>query len=138
MAEGILKEKAKNLNFEVDSAGTAAYHVGENPDPRSVMTCRKHKVDISKLLGRQFTVEDFDRFDRIYVMDESNLKNVLKLARNEHDVSKVSLLLDEISDRPKGMEVPDPYYGGADGFENVYAMIEMASEAIVKKYEQSH
>lgn len=134
MAEGILRERASGSAIEVDSAGTAAYHVGENPDPRAVMTSRKHGVDISNLTGRQFETADYDRYDRIYVMDLSNLKNVLALARNEGDKEKVALLLDENPDMPKGMEVPDPYYGGNDGFENVYQMIDKAAEMIVEKY----
>lgn len=134
MAEGVLRDKAQGTNIEVDSAGTAAYHVGENPDPRSVLTSRKHGVRIDQLVGRQFTVADFDEFDLIYVMDQSNLKNVLALARNEADKAKVSLLLDEATNMPKGMEVPDPYYGGDQGFEDVYSMIENAAEAIVAKY----
>ncbi|KAB2817774.1 MAG: low molecular weight phosphotyrosine protein phosphatase [Bacteroidetes bacterium] len=134
MAEGILRHRAEGTNIEVDSAGTSAFHIGENPDPRAVMTTRKHDVKIDKLVGRQFTVADFDAFDRIYVMDKSNLKNVLDLARNEEDKLKVSLLLDEADNMPKGMEVPDPYYGGNRGFEDVFTMIDSAAEAIVKKY----
>ncbi len=134
MAEGILRSKAEGTSIEVDSAGTAAYHVGENPDPRAVMTARKHGVKIDQLVGRQFTVEDFDNFDLIYVMDDSNKKNVLSLARDERDVAKVSLLLDEAEDLPAGMEVPDPYYGGDQGFEDVFSMISRASDAIVKKH----
>lgn len=134
MAEGILRDRAAGTNIEVDSAGTSAYHIGENPDPRAVMTTRKHGVKIDRLIGRQFSVEDFDSFDRIYVMDQSNLQNVLNLARNEDDKSKVSLLLDEAEGMPKGMEVPDPYYGGDRGFEDVYQMIDNAAQAIVKKY----
>ncbi|NVK26644.1 MAG: low molecular weight phosphotyrosine protein phosphatase [Flavobacteriia bacterium] len=134
MAEGILRKHAQGTGIEVDSAGTSAYHVGENPDPRAVLTARKHEVRIDKLVGRQFSVEDFDTFDRIYVMDESNRKNVLQLARDEHDVSKVSLLLDEVDEFPKGMEVPDPYYGGDRGFEDVYQMITKAALAIVQKH----
>ncbi len=134
MAEGILREKAQGTNIEVDSAGTAAYHVDESPDPRAVLTARKHGVRIDQLRGRQFGVEDFDNFDRIFVMDNSNFRNVITLARNEEDRAKVSLLLDEAPNLPDGTEVPDPYYGGDQGFEDVYQMISSAAEAIVEKY----
>lgn len=134
MAEGILRARAEGTSIEVDSAGTSAYHVGENPDPRAVLTARKHQVRIDRLIGRQFSQADFDEFDKIYVMDSSNLKNVLNLARDESDRSKVSLLLDENDDMPKGMEVPDPYYGGDQGFEDVFQMIDKAAINIVKKY----
>src|SRR5205085_11264860 len=91
MAEGILRKKIteKNLSFIVDSAGTANYHVGEPPDERAINTSKKFNVDISKLRGRQFTTKDFDTFDRIYAMDNSNYKNILRLARNENDKKKV-------------------------------------------------
>ncbi|NVK04987.1 MAG: low molecular weight phosphotyrosine protein phosphatase, partial [Flavobacteriia bacterium] len=134
MAEGILRSKAEGTTIEVDSAGTAAYHVDESPDPRAVLTARKHGVRIDQLRGRQFDVDDFDRFDRIYVMDSSNFKNVMRLARDEDDQAKVSLLLDEAPDIPDGTEVPDPYYGGDQGFEDVYQMISSAADAIVEKY----
>lgn len=134
MAEGILRSKAEGTAIEVDSAGTAAYHVDESPDPRAVLTARKHGVRIDQLRGRQFDVDDFDRFDRIYVMDSSNFKNVMRLARNEDDKAKVSLLLDEAPNIPDGTEVPDPYYGGDQGFEDVYQMISSAADAIVEKY----
>lgn len=134
MAEGILREKAQGTNIEVDSAGTAAYHVDESPDPRAVLTARKHGVRIDQLRGRQFGVEDFDNFDRIFVMDNSNFRNVMTLARNEEDRAKVSLLLDEAPNLPNGTEVPDPYYGGDQGFEDVYQMISSAAKAIVEKY----
>lgn len=134
MAEGILRSHADGTGIEVDSAGTAAYHVGEGPDPRAVMTSRKHGIRIDHLRGRQFSVSDFDAFDRIYVMDASNRRNVLNLARNDEDRNKVSLLLDENENLPKGMEVPDPYYGGDRGFEDVFQMIDGAAKNIVKKY----
>ena len=117
---------------EVDSAGTAAYHIGENPDPRSIASGKSHGIDISSLRGRQFQVEDFDRFDRIYVMDKSNYANVLAMARGEEDKAKVDLLLNERN--PDSFEeVPDPYWGGEQGFENVYQMINEACDQIAGK-----
>src|SRR5689334_17375007 len=92
MAEGILRKmaEARGINLTVDSAGTGGWHVGEHPDKRAVLTARKFDIDISRLTGRQFdAANDFDSFDRIYVMDASNYKDVLKMARNESDRLKV-------------------------------------------------
>lgn len=131
MAEGILKSKIDGLDIEVDSAGTGAYHVGDNPDHRAVVTTRKHGVNISRLVARQFTVDDFDNFDVIYAMDRSNLQNILALARNENDKQKVKLFLDELLEGTES-EVPDPYFGGDHGFEHVYNLIDAATDKIVE------
>lgn len=132
LAEGILRDKVDAQKVEVDSAGTAAYHVGEAPDLRSIMVARKHGINISKQVGRQFSVSDFDRFDFIYAMDHSNLQNILNLARNEADRAKVDLILNELSSNGN-QDVPDPYYGGDEGFEQVYRLLDAATDKIVKK-----
>lgn len=131
LAEGILRSKISD-NIIVDSAGTAGYHIGNPPDPRSVDVAKKHGLDISHQKCRQFTVSDFDEFDFIYVMDSSNYSNVIALARNENDSKKVKLILNE-SYPNKNLEVPDPYYGGQQGFENVYQMLDLACDQIVSK-----
>src|SRR3989338_4814627 len=91
LAEGILRDKAEKLNLDItiDSAGTSNYHIGQHPDNRTVLNAKQHGIDISKLKGRQFQVEDFDKFDTIFVMDSSNYSDVISLARNENDKSKV-------------------------------------------------
>jgi len=122
LAEGILKSKLPESTFLIDSAGTANYHVGNSPDPRSITVGKKYGIDISNLKGRQFSVNDFDSFDLIYVMDESNYRNVISIARSEHDKSKVKFILNEIYPN-QNYDVPDPYYGGDHGFENVYKML---------------
>lgn len=131
MAEGILKSKINGLDIEVDSAGTGAYHVGETPDYRAVVTARKHQVDISKLIARQFSVDDFDNFDLIFAMDKSNFDNILKLARNENDRKKVKLFLDELLEGSES-EVPDPYFGGDHGFEHVYHLLDAATDKLIE------
>ncbi|MBD77759.1 MAG: protein-tyrosine-phosphatase [Crocinitomicaceae bacterium] len=133
LAEGILRSKLDktHLNTIVDSAGTANYHVGQSPDPRSTESGLKHGVDIRSLRGRQFGVSDFDQFDKIYVMDRSNYGNVLSLARDESDANKVDLLLN-LSNPGSNDEVPDPYYGGEQGFENVYQMMNEACDVIIQ------
>ncbi len=129
LAEGILKSKVDASQVFVDSAGTAAYHVGELPDPRSIQVARKYHIDLTDQRARKFTVEDFDKFDRIYAMDQSNYHNILALARNEEDRAKVKMILNE-SYPGQDRQVPDPYYGGDQGFENVYAMLDEACEII--------
>ena len=129
LAEGILKSKLPESIFFIDSAGTANYHVGNPPDPRSIAVGKKYGIDISKLKGRQFSVNDFNTFDLIYVMDESNYRNVISIARNEQDKSKVKFILNEIYPN-QNYDVPDPYYGGDHGFENVYKMLDEACTII--------
>jgi len=129
LAEGILKSKLPQSTFLIDSAGTANYHVGNSPDPRSITVGKKYGIDISNLKGRQFSVNDFDSFDLIYVMDESNYRNVISIARSEHDKSKVKFILNEIYPN-QNYDVPDPYYGGDHGFENVYKMLDEACTII--------
>lgn len=132
LAEGILKHKAQenNLRFEVDSAGTAAYHVGNLPDERSIEVARKYGIDLTNQRARQFRLQDFEEFDVIYAMDSENYNNILKLASSTSDESKVKLILNEIEPNSNS-SVPDPYYGGEEGFENVYQMLNLACEEIV-------
>jgi len=135
MAEGIMKHKLKenNLNqVEVDSAGFEPFHQGDHPDRRGMATTKSHGIDISGIRSRLFQVSDFDRFDKIYVMDNTNYQDVIREARNEDDKMKVDFLLNQIhpgSNSP----VPDPYYGGDEGFETVYNLISKACDQIVKE-----
>ena len=133
LAHGILREKTSELGWQVDSAGTIGYHAGESPDPRSVATARKHGIRINDLVSRKMEPEDFDAYDRIYVMDRSNYENVMALARNDEDRKKVEMILNEVNPGAN-YEVPDPYYGGEHGFENVYRMLDEATDVIVEKY----
>ena len=133
LAEGILKSKVDPEKVFVDSAGTSNYHVGDAPDPRSVSIAHLRKLDITSQRGRQFKTSDFDEFDHIYVMDMANYHDVLALARDEEDRKKVSLILDEIFPG-ENVEVPDPYYGGNDGFDKVYDMLDKACDVISEKY----
>lgn len=132
LAEGILKSKVDRYEVLVDSAGTGAYHVGELPDPRSIAIAKTHQLDITDQRARKFEVKDFDAFDYIYVMDSSNYANVIKLARNKEDESKVRYILNEVFPG-ENMDVPDPYYGGEYGFKNVYKMLDEACDVVAKK-----
>ncbi len=132
MAEGVLRYKTDDLDIEIDSAGTSNYHEGDGPDARAVKTMRKKGIDISKLRARQFEVADFDRFDQIYAMDSSNYQNIIKLARNQADIDKVKLFVNELYPGSDG-EVPDPYFGGPDGFEEVYKLLDETTDKIIEK-----
>lgn len=132
LAEGIMRSKLPNTGFIIDSAGTANYHVGNKPDRRSIAVAKKYGLDISQLKGRQFDVRDFDAFDHIFVMDESNYSNVISLARNDKDVKKVKLILNEVYPN-QNYSVPDPYYGGDAGFDNVYKMLDEACSIIAER-----
>lgn len=134
LAEGILLHlvKEKNLSLVIDSAGTSDYHIGQAPDARTIANAKKNNIDLSSLRARQFVESDFDAFDKIFVMDKSNLQNVLKLARHDEDKQKVDLFLN-ISHPDQNMEVPDPYYGGEQGFQNVFEMVWKASVKLIEK-----
>lgn len=131
LAEGILRSKL-NEEFHIDSAGTGNWHVGQGPDKRSVAVAQKYGIDISAQRARQFSVSDFDEFDLIYVMDESNFKDVISLAKSEIHKSKVKLILGEWEDL-SDKNVPDPYFGGDEGFENVFKMLDEVSARIASK-----
>ncbi|MCF6167828.1 low molecular weight protein-tyrosine-phosphatase [Lutibacter sp.] len=132
LAEGILKSKIYNFKTSVDSAGTGSYHIGELPDKRSIDVAKLNGIDITDQKARAFSVNDFDNFDIIYVMDNLNYKNVIALARNENDKSKVKLILNEVFPG-ENLDVPDPYNGGSFGFKNVYRMLHEACEVIAEK-----
>lgn len=132
LAEGILKSKLPQQNYFIDSAGTAGYHVGEKPDTRSIAVARKYGIDISDQRSRKFSITDFDEFDYIYAMDSSNYQNIIALARNNSDIAKVKMILEEVATLDK-IDVPDPYYGGNDGFETVFQMLDKACDSIAEK-----
>jgi protein-tyrosine phosphatase len=130
LAEGILKSKLakQNIQAEVESAGFESYHINESPDPRAVKLAEKHGINIRDNRCRLFTTEDFDKFDIIYVMDSSNYRDVQYFSRHDEDMDKVEYLLSVIDGKNKA--VPDPYYGGEAGFENVYNLINEACDKI--------
>ncbi len=126
LAQGILNSKITSNTF-VDSAGTAAYHVGNPPDPRITEIAKQKGIDISQYRARKFTKEDFTKFDQIFVMDQSNFEDVIRLAETKAEQDKVSLIL------PFEQEVPDPYYGGKEGFEYCYSLLDKACDQIIEK-----
>ena len=133
LADGILRNKIREfgLEIEVDSAGTSSYHIGNPPDSRMSETAKKFGISIEGLTARQFVVSDFDQFDLIYAMDMSNYNNIVSLARNDKDISKVKLILNE-SHPGQNLNVPDPYYGGDQGFIDVFKLLDKATDVIMK------
>jgi len=128
LAEGIMQHLAdeQGLDWQVDSAGTGGWHVGEGPDRRSVRTARNNGIDISRQVCRQFRRHDFGAFDLILVMDKYNLSDVLNMAPDEEAAAKVKLLLGD-------KEVPDPYYDD-NQFEPVFELIEQGCKKFIKQY----
>ena len=134
LAEGILAHKTWHLDLEVDSAGTAAYHVGQLPDFRSIEIAKEYNIDLSKQRARQFNRLDFDRFDIIYAMDTNNYAHLISLASNDDERNSIKLILNELN--PNACEsVPDPYYGGEHGFQIVYDMLDKACNKILSSIE---
>ena len=134
LAEAIFADKAKKLGLrvEADSAGFESFHRGDPADPRSVEVARAHSIDLKGHTARMFTVRDFDNYDRIYVMDRTNYNDVMGLARDSKDEQKVDFILNLV--RPaENRPVPDPWYGGREGFEKVFRMLDEACDALVKE-----
>lgn len=134
MAHGILEDKSIRLNIsvEIDSAATSSYHIGQSPDSRAISKCQQMGIDISGQRGRQFRIEDFDRFDKIYVMDINNREDILQLARKDEDKNKVDLILNTVYPG-ENMSVPDPYYGGEEDFDNVFKLLDIACNKILEE-----
>lgn len=128
LAHGILENLSteKGLNWEIDSAGTGGWHIGSQPDHRSIAIAKKYGIDISGQSCRQFVVADFDIYDQIFVMDRHNLSEVTAMARTDQDHRKVSLLL-------KNDVVPDPYYDDTQ-FDPVFKMVDKRCREIVEEF----
>lgn len=133
LAEGVLRKKAeeKGIKLTIDSAGTSNYHIDQQPDKRTQLNALEHDINLSNLRGRQFEVADYDQFDMIFAMDNDNYNNIITLARNEDDKNKVEMILNR-SHPGSNMAVPDPYFGGEQGFENVYQLLDKACDEIIK------
>lgn len=136
LAEGILASKLPK-NFIVDSAGTGSWHIGHSPDKRSIAVAKKNGLCIDQQKGRQFKTADFDEFDYIYVMDSSNYRDVIQLAKTPEHKNKVHLILNELFP-DENVDVPDPYYGAVNGFDNVYQMLDEVAEIIATKLIEKH
>ncbi|MDY0103127.1 MAG: low molecular weight protein-tyrosine-phosphatase [Lentimicrobium sp.] len=132
LAEGVMRKKLEDHHIEgiVDSCGFEAFHVGDTPDERSINVAREHDIDIKMLKARLFVQSDFDRFDRIYVMDRHNMMDVAKKARNKNDLNKIDFIMNAAYPG-SDMRIPDPYMGGLKDFEKVWEMVDLATEKII-------
>lgn len=137
LAEGILASKLPKDKFIVDSAGTGGYHIGKQPDQRSIATAKKNGLDISHQKARQFSTKDFENYDYIYVMDNSNYDDVIFLAKTEEQKKKVELILNALFPGDN-VDVPDPYYGLQNGFDMVYEMLDETCDILAKTLIEKH
>jgi len=135
LAAGILQHRAKEagLDWEVDSAGTSTYHIGDPPHKLSQKVARLNGIDISWQRGSQFAKEDMVKFDRIYAMDNDNLAEIKRMSKDLWNAGKTGLILNELFPG-EDMDVPDPWYGTEATFHEVYDMLDKACLAIVEKY----
>jgi len=122
--------------IEVDSAGTAAFHIGKSPDERSTRVAKGRGIEMADLRARQVDLGDFYQYDYVLAMDESNYANLKDIALPEH-YERLQMFLDYTQDFPE-TEVPDPYYGGAKGFDHVFDLVESASEGLLKHIQKTH
>lgn len=138
LAEGVFRHQVGDAGlddrFEIDSAGTGGWHVGNPPDPRSSAVALQHGVSLAGQAARQVTADDFDHFDWIVAMDRSNLRDLEAICGSGDRRARLVLLRD-FDPEPEGGEVPDPYYGGPGGFDRVYAMVERSCAALLVQIE---
>lgn len=136
LAEGILQHKADaaGLGWQVDSAGTNGFHIGEAPHHLSQKISRLNGIDISAQRARRFTAADFQHYDKIYALAGDVLDNIRRAAGKAFDPSKAGLLMDELHPG-RNMDVPDPYYGPEADYHEVYKMIDQAADKIIAKYQ---
>jgi protein-tyrosine phosphatase len=133
LAEGVFLEALRRRDlagrFQVDSCGTGAWHAGEGPDPRSVQTGAAHGIDISRQRARQLSPRDFDSFQWILAMDRSNEQTLLERRPAESTARIARYTRFIVPSAPP--DVPDPYYGGPDGFEHVYDLLERGAGSLI-------
>ena len=134
MAHGIFRDKVTKLelDFEVESAGTSSYHIGELPDERAIATLQAKGIDIMDLRSRLFVASDFEDYDYIFTMDYSNQSNVMEMAKNRNHSNHPEMIMNEAYPN-ENISVPDPYYGGPTGFEDVFKMLDKALDEFIKK-----
>ena len=133
-AEGVFRKLVQDMKlehqFEIDSAGTHAYHVDEPPDERAQAACARRGIDISQLSGRKAVAGDIEKFDYILAMDRDNYENLLEICPPGFE-TRIRLFMEFAPGRPEE-EVPDPYFGGAGGFDRVLDMIEDAAQGLLE------
>jgi protein-tyrosine phosphatase len=140
-AEGVMQDLVAKANLdqtiELDSAGTGAYHAGEKADPRSRSTARARGLRLGSI-SRQFLASDFESFDYVLAMDRDNLLNLQSLAESPESLEKLFLFRSFDPESPEGADVPDPYYGGENGFDDVFDICEAACRGLLEHIREAH
>jgi protein-tyrosine phosphatase len=140
LAEAIFKDRIAKVGLsgriEADSCGTSNYHIGGMPDPRTIVNARQNGISIDHC-GRQLTLEDLAEFDYILAMDNSNLKNIMKIHGAGQFAHKISLMR-EYDPLARGAEVPDPYFGGEQGFQDVFEMLDRTMDNFIAHLREAH
>ncbi len=133
LAEGILQDKVKRrgLDWEIASSGTSGYHVGQLPDSRSMDIAERHGIDLSGQRSQRFVPGFFNEYDFILAMDTQNYEDLLSMCSSDKERNQVQLMMDYGED-PTVKDVPDPYYGGSDGFAEVYDLLDEATEGFLQ------
>lgn len=139
-AEGVFRKMVEQEGLghliRIDSAGTSDYHAGGPPDPRALQAARQRGIDLSGLRARQAVARDFTEFDYVLAMDGANLRDLRRLCPPDY-AGHFGRFLD-FAPQLKTRDVPDPYYGGANGFETVLDMIEAASRGLLSHIRETH
>lgn len=134
--KAIIKEKGVEDKFYVDSAGTAGYNAGSPADSRSIAAGKRRGYNLDSISRQFYPSQDFDKFDHIIVMDSANLRDLKRLAETESELSKISMMM-EYSTKFDNIDVPDPYYLGLDGFEQVLDILEDSCLFLYKFFTKS-
>ena len=133
---GMVQREGLSALVEIDSAGTHAYHVGSPPDKRAQATAQRRGVDLSDLVARSVDEGDFAAFDYVVAMDQDNFLSLSEICPNQH-IDKIHLFMD-FAPQMRTREVPDPYYGGAAGFERVFDLVQVAAEGLLNEIRRRH
>jgi len=141
LAKAVFRNKVEEAglddHFEISSSGTSNYHVGEKADNRMRQTAERHGLSLEDHRGSQFQAEDLEAYDHIFAMDKSNLNDILHLDEDDEYGAKVRLFR-EFDPEPGDYQVPDPYHGGREGFENVYDIVERTSDMLLHRLVEEH
>jgi len=141
LAEAVFRDQVEQAglasHFDIESSGTGDWHVGEQADRRMRETAAQHSVSLDGHRASQFDADDLEGYDHIFVMDKDNLHDVLYFDEDDEHNGKVRLFR-EFDPEPSDFQVPDPYYGGQDGFENVYQIVERTAKELLDRLIEEH
>ncbi len=141
LAEGVfqklVEERGLSEHFDIDSAGTGSWHIGESPDDRMQKTARDHGIELRDQSARRVTPADLDAYDHVLVMDKKNRRRMREIDGHDRHEQKIQLFR-SFDPEPGDMEVPDPYFGGDDGFEHVYEIVERTAARLLDDLVEQH